>query len=778
MTVSTSEGRRILLRGTVQGVGMRPWIYRVAVEQHITGTVCNEASGVTIEAFGEPDRLDAFSRALGASAPPAARVEMLQSDTIPPRHAERFEIIDTRGGDERRVSIPPDLATCDDCVAEIFDPSDRRYGYPFTNCTNCGPRFTITTDVPYDRPMTTMRRFTMCGECQREYDDPANRRFHAQPNACPACGPVLRAVDVVGRPLGTGDPIRVAAEQILKGRIAAVKGIGGFHLACDATSAAAVARLRARKHRDEKPFAVMVRTLADAERLAAIGPTAAALLTSVERPIVLVPALAHRDRLAPASGARQINANDVGVRLCDEVAPGNPLIGLMLAYTPLHHLLLEACGRPLVMTSANLSDEPIVYRDHEALQRLHGIADLVLTHDREIVTRCDDSVAVVIIGAGRLIRRSRGYVPRAIALRHEIQTPVLATGALLKNTFCLARGREAFLGPHIGDLENAETYAAFEDAIDRMERFLGFKGEVIAHDLHPDYLSTRYARARAGANTVAVQHHHAHIASAVAELGLEGVVLGVAFDGTGYGPDGTAWGGEFLLVSGDAFERVATFRPLALAGGDAAIRQPWRLALAAIDDAFGLVGAVDDLPLFRQVCASDVLVVRQMLARGVNTPLAHGVGRYFDAFGALTLARPRARYEGQVAFELNMALDPREDRRYDFAINRTLNPMQVDLRPAVREAVRDIRLGTDPAIISARFHNTLIAATAGMLTELAARFEPLPVVLSGGCFQNARLAEGIVAALPSMALHLHRQVPCGDGGIALGQALVAGGRAR
>lgn len=755
MTVSLLEGRRIHLRGTVQGVGMRPWIYRTAVDHGITGTVCNETSGVTIEAFGGSGALDAFLATLRISAPPAAVIDTFESESITPRESDGFVIVESRPGEERRVSIPPELATCDDCVAEILDPRNRRYRYPFTNCTNCGPRFTIATDVPYDRSATTMARFAMCPACRREYDDPGDRRFHAQPNACKVCGPTLSVLlDSSGHSLTAQDPIRFAADQIAAGLIVAVKGLGGFHLACDATSNDAVARLRARKRRDEKPFAVMVPDLETAEQIVDLSVEARALLVSVERPIVIAPARP-------------------GTSIAAQIAPRNPTLGVMLPYTPLHHLLLRDSGRPLVMTSANLSEEPIVYHNDEAMQRLTGIADAILAHDREIVTRCDDSVATVIAGQPVMLRRSRGYVPRAIDLNIDVKTPVLATGALLKNTFCLAAGRRAWLGPHIGDLENEATREAFEDAIERMERFLGFRGEVVAHDLHPDYQSTRYAQARAG-HRVAVQHHHAHVASAVAEHRLSGPVIGVAFDGTGFGTDSTAWGGEFLVVEGAHYERLATLRPVPLPGGDLAIRQPWRIALAALTDAFGRRAPVDAFPLFQSVRSSHVLMVRQMLDVRLNSPLARGVGRYFDAFGALILARPRARYEGQVAFEFDMAADPSERGRYTCDVDRGTTPFEIDLRATLREAARDALDGTSAAIVSARFHNTLIAATAEMVREIARSCGRRPVVLTGGCFQNNRLATGVArAAAGELDVYVHERVPPGDGGIALGQALVA-----
>ena len=757
MSVAVREGRRIELRGIVQGVGMRPWIYRIAHTHHVNGRVWNEGNGVTIDAFGESDALDAFVRELKASPPPAAVIETVAATSINPEESGDFVIIDSARGGGRRVSIPPDLATCDDCAAEIVDPGNRRYRYPFTNCTNCGPRFTIATDVPYDRPATTMAPFVMCPECRREYDNPLDRRFHAQPNACPVCGPRLIALTPDGRQVDTTDPIAAAAAEIFRGGIVALKGIGGFHLACDAVFAPAVARLRQRKRRDEKPFAVMVRDMAMAERVSVLDDDARGVLQSIERPIVLV----RRREGAP---------------IADEVAPGNPLVGLMLPYTPLHHLLLADAGVPLVMTSANLSEEPIVYRNDEAVARLGAIADVLLVHDREIVTRCDDSVARVVCGAPMLIRRSRGFVPRAIPLRTPVAVPVLACGALLKNTCCIAHGDRAWLGPHIGDLENVETYEAYEDAIARMERFLGIRGEVVAHDLHPDYLSTRYALERGG-RTVAVQHHHAHVASAIADRQLEGPVIGIAFDGTGYGTDGTAWGGECFVGGIDAVDRIATFRPLLLAGGDTAIRQPWRIALALLEDALNGAAPLDCLRLFDRVSPSGVDAVRQLLAARVNTPMARGVGRYFDGFGALALQRPVAVYEGQVAFDFNMVLDTRERGAWEYAIDRSAQPIEIDLRPAVAALVEDLLDGVHASRISARFHNTIIAATVAMVREAAAalgsRTRPA-VVLTGGCFQNAALAEGISRTLASdFSVYLHRQVPPGDGGIALGQAVVA-----
>ena len=750
------EGRRVLVRGTVQGVGFRPWVYRLAVEEGLSGRVRNDAQGVTIEAFGSPAALDVFRQRLGSEAPSAARVHEVNEAPIPAEPLGGFTIVPSEGDGLRRVSIPPDLATCPECLREVRDARDRRHLYPFTNCTHCGPRYTIARGVPYDRPATTMAAFAMCPDCRREYEDPGDRRFHAQPVACPACGPRVSLKDAAGQEVaGEGEAVQAAATELRRGRIVAVKGLGGYHLACDATAPEAVRRLRERKRRDEKPFAVMVADVAAACALADVGHAEDRLLASVERPIVLV-----RQR--------------AGNGLAREVAPGNPLVGLILAYTPLHHLLLDAAGGPLVMTSGNLSEEPMAAKDQEAVDRLSGIADLFLVHDREIENRCDDSVARVIGGRPTVFRRSRGYVPRAVRLRRPVRRPILACGAHLKNTFCLARDDEAWLGPHIGDLDNLEATRAFEEQIERLQRFLGVRPEVIAHDLHPDYASTRYALLRPEAAKVAVQHHHAHVASAMGEHGLEGPVFGLAWDGTGYGTDGTAWGGELLLVRDGSFGRLATLRPLPLAGSDEAIRQVWRVALAALDDAFEGAPPLDRLRLFDAVPARDVAVVRRMTAKGLHSPLAHGAGRYFDALGALGLGRPRATYEGQVALEWNLAADEAETGSYPFALEEEGGLVRADLRPIVRAAALDLVSGVRPGSVSARFHEGMADVAAAVVRRAAAHHGRLPVVLTGGCFQNARLAEGVRRRLEGdFDVHLHGEVPPGDGGIALGQALVA-----
>ncbi|HYD42525.1 MAG TPA: carbamoyltransferase HypF [Anaeromyxobacter sp.] len=757
-------GRRITVTGTVQGVGFRPFVYRLAHELGLAGWVRNDAAGVTVEAFGPADALDALERRLSSGAPPAARVTTLHASPLSDEPLRTtFEIVESGGATEKRAAIPPDLATCPDCLRELHDAADRRHRYPFTNCTSCGPRFTIALGIPYDRPATTMAGFRMCPACAREYADPADRRFHAQPNACPTCGPRVTLLDADGTPVPSPDPITRAAAALEAGKVVAVKGIGGWHLACAAGSPKAVRALRARKRREEKPLAVMVRDLDEARALAELSPAEEALLLAPERPIVLC----RRRADAP---------------LAPEVAPDTALVGLLLPYAPLHHLLLADAGRPLVMTSGNLSDEPIAYDDADALRRLAGVAHRFLVHDRPIASRCDDSVARVVAGRPMVTRRARGHVPRPIRVLPGFARPVLAAGAQLKNACCLGRGEEATLGPHVGDLDGLETFDAFEAAVARLETFLSFRAEALACDLHPQYLSTRWARRRAdalGVPLVEVQHHHAHAAAAMAEHGLAGPALAFAWDGTGLGTDGAAWGGELLLVeAGRAqFERLATFRPIPLAGGDQAIREPWRLALAAVRDAFGDLAVLADLPLFDAVPERAVANVAQLLQTGLHCPPAHGAGRAFDAAAALALGRAEARFEGQLAMALEGALDPGAAGAYPFAITsgEPGAPDDVlDLRPLWRALARDVAGRALAGAVSARFHRALVAAGAELVRRARRRTGRLPLVLTGGCFQNAALVEGLREALAGeVEVYQHETVPPGDGGIALGQAVVA-----
>jgi hydrogenase maturation protein HypF len=732
------DGRRIEVSGTVQGVGFRPWVYRVAQSCGVSGRVSNGAAGVTIDVFGETEQIERFLVGLRHDPPAASHIESLVARPLPFVGLEDFVIVPSADQGVRRISIPPDLATCRDCLAETLDPANRRYRYPFTNCTNCGPRYSIVRDVPYDRANTTMQPFALCASCQSEYDTPSDRRFHAEPNACPDCGPRLTARSSDGRVLAVHDPLGFAVRTINAQMIVALQGLGGFHLVCDATSEVAVNRLRERKRRPAKPFAIMVRDLEAAEAMAFIDDDERALLTSVERPIVLL---------------RSRN--------------GDEPVGLLLPYSPLHHLLMQAAGKPLVMTSGNRSDEPMVHRLDAAIDALAGIADVFVTHDREIATRVDDSVARVIAGKSVLLRRARGFVPRPIALRRPVSVPILACGAHLKNTFCLVSDDRAFVGPHVGDLEDVETIHDYVASIDRAKALLGWSPAVVAHDLHPDYASTRYALDQIGVTTIGVQHHHAHVASVMAEHHLEGQVLGVAWDGTGHGTDGEAWGGEFLLASATGFERLMTFRPLPLAGGDLAVREIWRIALAALLDAFG--SNVPDLPVLRN---QPVDVIRRMLAARLNSPYAHGVGRWFDAFAALFLGRDQSSFEGEAAMAWNNVADPDEQGRYPFVIDRETSPWQLDPRLMVRAAVADSAAGVPAAAIAGRFHNTLARMVADVV-DLHGDAS-IPIALAGGCFQSSLLTGKIIALLgPKRTVYFNQQVPPGDGGIALGQALVA-----
>lgn len=750
-------GCHIEIRGIVQGVGFRPWVYQLAKRAGVTGSVRNDSSGVIIDAFGSDDSIERFVFDLGRNTPPAALVRELVRTEIAFEEIPEFTIVKSREVEERNVSIPPDLATCNDCLEEILDPTNRRYHYAFTNCTNCGPRYTIVRDVPYDREKTTMASFPMCPACRAEYEDPLDRRFHAQPNACPACGPKLTALTPQGREIRTDDALQFAARTLRAQMIVAVKGLGGFHLACDATSPTSVTRLRERKRREAKPLAVMVRDLAMAEEIAELTDLERTLLLSIERPIVLVP--------------KRIESS---IALASEVTGENPLIGLFLPYTPLHHLLLREVRKPLVMTSGNASDEPMATDNADALGRLGEIADVLLMHNREIETRADDSIVRVIAGRKTILRRARGFVPRGVQLQQAFAEPLLAVGAHLKNAICIGAGRGAFLGPHVGDLENMETLQAFESSIEQMKRFVGVEPSVVAHDLHPQYLSTQYAMALEGVERIGVQHHHAHIVSAMAEHGVaDGSVIGLAYDGTGYGTDGTSWGGEIMIASASSFERFATFRALPLAGGDQAIRQVWRIALALLDDAFDGKPPLDAIPLFETIDRRLVTSLRRMVASDVNAPLARGVGRHFDAFGALGLGRAEARYEGEVAFLWNVVADVREEGRYEVVVRNGIAPWEIDLRPMVRSAVRDLIDGVSAAVVSARFHNTIAAVTVEVTSAAIATKGELPIVLTGGCFQNAMLAERVIGGLRSQRVLTNQSIPPGDGGLALGQAVIA-----
>jgi hydrogenase maturation protein HypF len=785
MTMSEIRGARIHITGIVQGVGFRPFVYSLAQRLALAGWVRNTSAGVEIEVDGSPAALSEFVDSLRVDAPPLARIDSLHWEARPPNGATAFSIVASQAIPDAFQPISPDVSVCADCLREMFDPSDRRYRYPFINCTHCGPRFTIVTDIPYDRPSTTMASFEMCAQCAAEYADPRNRRFHAQPIACPECGPRvwLEMADRKWESLAStqASPIEQARQLLRHGAVVAIKGLGGFHLACDATSPAAVAELRRRKQRGDKPFALMLSDVASIESQVYVSDAERALLESRERPIVIL----HRH---------------AGSDIAAEVAPGQDTLGVMLPYTPLHHLLLEPAPgltRALVMTSGNLSEEPIAKDNAEARARLAPLADAFLMHDRAIHTRCDDSVVRLFPVAGQeeprapmraprsaqssvLIRRSRGYTPSPIHLPY-VSMPLLAAGGELKNTFCLARLRYAFLSQHIGDLENYETLRAFEDGVRHFERLFRLAPEVIAYDLHPDYLATRYALERAereGLSAIGVQHHHAHIAACLADNQLPGerAVIGVAFDGTGYGDDGAIWGGEFLLADYAGYRRRFHLAYLPLPGGDSAVREPWRLALAWLDRA-GIewrrgLPCVDFA--VRHAPGYVLDAVRAQLLTGLNSPPTSSMGRLFDAVSALVGVREVVRYEAQAAIELEAAADRAEAGSYDFAIGvETIDPT-----PMIRGVVEDVWAGLPAATISARFHNGVAVMVRDVCRRIREQDRRSEVALSGGVWQNVTLLSSTVGLLrrDGFTVYLHRNVPANDGGLALGQAAVAAHR--
>jgi hydrogenase maturation protein HypF len=721
----------------------------------LTGWVMNTPSGVVLEVQGPKEDIDGFRCAIPEQAPPLAVISSFRVEETTPVEESGF-VIRESGGVGGDVQIAPDCDVCPDCLAELFDPNDRRYRYPFINCTNCGPRYTIIKGVPYDRAFTTMAVFPMCDDCRAEYEDPAHRRFHAQPNACPVCGPALTLLDCRGKMID-GEPLENAIRLLKEGKILALKGLGGYHLAVDACNDEAVRELRRRKKRDEKPFAVMSPDLAAVAEFTVFDETEKKLLGGPERPIVL---LRKRE----------------GNRIAGLVAPTNGYFGVMLPYTPLHHLLLRGNFTALVMTSGNLSDEPISYTDDEALERLPDIADFFLTHNRDIHTRTDDSVIRVFRGNPIFLRRSRGYVPRAITLP-EIRKNVLAVGAELKGAVCLTRGNRAFLSQHIGDLQNAATLRSMEETVSHLERILKIEPEVVAYDLHPDYLSTSYALAVNSLPKVGVQHHHAHLASCMAENGLEGEVIGIIFDGTGFGPDGTIWGGEFLVGGYEGFERKGHFRTLPLPGGDAAVREPYRMALSYLYTVFG--DELFDLPLscVTQVPAGERKLFLKMLGRRLNSPLTSSCGRLFDAVAALIGLRGKVSYEGQAAIELEaLAESAGCDGVYPFDIVIEEGSYVSDFGPMIRSVVRDINSGRPRAEIARCFHNTLAAAVAEICGLIRGETGIDRVAISGGVFQNKLLSEGVFALLTDNNFHVFTQrlAPPNDGGIALGQAIIAG----
>ena len=762
-------GRRIALDGTVQGVGFRPWVYRVASALGLTGEVRNTSDGVLIEAFGAGVELDALVRAIQRDAPPAARVRGVRVTEIPERSHRSFVIANSTPdapigrGAVTSCALPPDIGTCDECLRDVANAGDRHYQYAFTSCTACGPRLAITRALPYDRATTTLAPFTPCDACAAEYGDPRDRRFHAQTIACPRCGPRLWLADSQGRELPARDPIDAAAQLLRAGKILGVHGLGAFHLVCDAGDGAAVAELRRRKRRDAQPFAVMVNELAAAEALVELDAGSRAALTDPARPIVLAPA---------RSGA-----------IAPEVNGPSRRTGVMLPYTPLHQLLLERAGRVLVVTSGNPSGGPAVIDVAEAVASLGAIVDAFLLHDRPIARRVEDSVVAAGPSGVRVLRRSRGLTPAPIVLPAAAREPVLAVGGHLKNTACIVVGDLAYLTPHLGDLGLAESEAAWRRELEGFERLLGVRPEVIAHDLHPDYASTRFALERPARRRVAVQHHAAHVFAAIAELHLSEPVVGVAFDGSGFGEDGTSWGAEILLVDGARWTRVSSFRPLPLPGGERAIREVWRVAFAALCEALGPAEALalaQRLPVFQGIGAGSLATLARMIETGVGCVPARGMGRWFDAVGSLALGVARASFEGHVAVALEEAALSAELEPYPFVLPSELaleGPSgaahDVDLRPAVRGIAADLIDGVAPSVVATRFHRTVVDATSALVARVLAATGLSRVVLTGGSFQNQRLERGLRGRLGADRVMMAREVPINDGGLSLGQAWAA-----
>jgi hydrogenase maturation protein HypF len=754
--------RHIEVSGIVQGVGFRPYIYRLARERHLSGKISNTSAGVTIEIQGTSTAVEDFVSRLPREAPPLARITGLSVLEIPCNSDREFRIVASHRGQAVHTLISPDVAICDDCLRELLDPNDRRFAYPFINCTNCGPRFTIVRGIPYDRPNTSMALFPMCPACQAEYEDPLNRRFHAQPNACWDCGPQVELWDNSGRNLQARDPIRQAAKAIDAGRIVAVKGLGGFHLAADATNAAAVALLRERKHRVEKPFAVMLPNLDAVHALCELDDSSRKVLQSAQRPVVLL-------------------RKKIPSTVANDVAPFNRDLGVFLPYTPIHHLLFAAGSfQALVMTSGNVSEEPIAIDNREALARLSALADYILVHNRDILLRCDDSVVRVVSGKPRQMRRSRGFVPVPIFL-HEKVPSILAVGGELKNTICLTKGSHAFLSQHVGDLENAEGYKFFAEAVQHLESILEIKPDVIAYDLHPDYFSSKWALQQTRATLVGVQHHHAHIASCMAENQLDGTVIGFAMDGAGYGTDGHIWGGEVLIADCKDFERAAHFEYVAMPGGSAAIHEPWRMAVSYLAHHFGREFQSLHIPFVEQLDKYKAELLLRMLERKINTPLTSSCGRLFDAVAALACVREQVNYEAQAAIELEMAMHSNNEKvAYPFDLKMNGSCTVIGTRPLFESLIADLRKGIPVATISRRFHNGLVEVFATIANAIRERTSLNRVCLSGGTFHNSFLLENLSSKLAAHAFEVftHAEVPAGDGGLSLGQALIAAHRSR
>lgn len=750
----SKEARRLDISGIVQGVGFRPFIYRLAVHHKLKGSVANNSSGVIVHIEGDSRKIDDFIIDIEGKCPPISRITGIKQSPAEYGGAGRFLIRDSETGSSPATLISPDIAVCDDCISELFDPENRRYRYPFINCTNCGPRYTIIDDIPYDRPKTSMRKFTMCRACGKEYDDPMDRRFHAQPNACFDCGPGVRLYDASGSLIKSDNVIKQTAEFLKQGAVVAIKGLGGFHLAADAANRKAVEDLRERKHREEKPLAVMVCDITDVRKIAHADHDEEGSLLSPERPIVIL---------------KKKEPNP----LAEEVSPRNNYLGVMLPYTPLHYLLLSYGFKALVMTSANLSEEPIAIDNNEAFERLAGIADYFLIHDRDIYLRSDDSIVKKTAEELRVMRRSRGYVPVPVFLKNR-GPRILACGAELKNTVCLAKDDKAFLSQHIGDLENAEAYEFFRLTVDHLKRILDIRPEIIAYDFHPDYLSTRYALDQEGVQKIQVQHHHAHIVSCMAENRLDGRVIGLSFDGTGFGPDNTIWGGEIMIAGIKDFTRVGSLSSVPMPGSGVAVKEPWRMAVSYLYDAFGEDMHGLDIPLLDNIDDSKLKIILDMIAKDINSPLTSSLGRLFDGVASILGVRNHVSYEGQAAMELEMLASGETGKIYDYEWVPG-DCCKVLPGPIIRGIVRDLKQGVAPPVISARFHSTLIRLFSDLCKDIRVGRDMERVVLSGGVFQNSILLKGLLQSLENEGFEVftHSMVPTNDGGISLGQAVIA-----
>jgi hydrogenase maturation protein HypF len=753
----------IVIRGAVQGVGFRPFVYRLASEMKLPGWVLNSAQGVFIEVEGEAASLESFLFLLQNEKPAPAFIQSLEYSILDPAYFKSFQIRSSEQAGAKSVLILPDIATCPDCLSEVFNPNDRRYRYPFANCTHCGPRFTIIESLPYDRPNTAMKIFGMCPDCRAEYEDPLNRRFHAQPNACPICGPALELWDPAGNPIAGGDnALHEAVNAVKEGKIVAVKGLGGFHLVTDARSVQSVENLRFRKHREEKPFAVMCPSLEEVRNLCSVSPLEARLLTSPECPIVLL----------------QHHETKVGRKIAENLAPNNPYLGVMLPYTPLHHLMMREIQFPVIATSGNLSDEPICTDERDALTRLAGIADLFLVHNRPIVRHVDDSVLRVVLGRELVLRRARGYAPLPVHCNEPIPE-TLAVGAHLKNTIALTVNENVFVSQHIGDLENKEASDAFLEVIGSFRSLYQVNPTRVVADLHPEYASTKFAL-ECGLPVISVQHHYAHVAACMAENELEGTVLGVSWDGTGYGTDETVWGGEFLLTSAAGFYRAASFRKFRLPGSTSAVKEPRRAALGVLYEIFGRRVFEKNFIPTRSFTRREASLIGQMLEKGIHSPWTSSAGRIFDAVASLSGLRQVMSFEGQAAMELEFAIGSEETKDfYPFAIRESSwkdhetaqPPRTIDWEPLILAILEDVKNEIPLASISIKFHNTLVAA----IVDIAKRVSEQRVILTGGCFQNKYLLEHAVQRLKEEGFrpYWHQRIPPNDGGIALGQIVAA-----